>query len=127
MNIEEKKHRAKFFEKTGEFLRLKRVESGFGLREIAEKVGCKAQFICNIERGKAFPPPPVMRGMVEHYKINQKEFMEFLIEAQRDFYQDLYFTKKRRKRKKANSPKRLPISYKKYRTTLLQSLAPGLN
>ena len=98
MNTEEKKHRAELFQKTGDYLKDKRLDSELSLREIAEKVGCKAQFICNIERGKAFPPAPVMRGMIEYYQISHKEFLEFMMDAQREFYQSLYFSKKRRKR-----------------------------
>lgn len=99
MNTDEKKYRAELFEKTGDYLRNKRMESEMSLREIADKVGCKAQFICNIERGKAFPPPQVMRGMIDSYRINHKEFLGFLVDAQEDLFQGLYFTKKRKSRK----------------------------
>lgn len=94
---DEKKWRDELFIKTGEYLKEKRVAMDLSLREVGELVRCKAQFICNIERGKAFPPPLVMRGMISAYKINQDEFMEFLMDAQMKFYKGLYFAKKRRK------------------------------
>jgi transcriptional regulator with XRE-family HTH domain len=98
MNQDEKKLREEFFEKAGEFLKTKRVENELSLRDVAEKVGCKAQFICNIERGKAFPPPGVMKGMVEAYRIPPRELVEFLVDAQGSYYQNLYFGAKRRRR-----------------------------
>lgn len=100
MKDEEKKHRQIFFESMGEYLKAKRTDSEMSLREVADEVGCKAQFICNIERGKAFPPPHVLKGMIRTYKLPQTELMDFLMNGQRKFFQSLYFGSKKSTSKK---------------------------
>jgi transcriptional regulator with XRE-family HTH domain len=87
----EKAARQELFSKAGSYLKKKRLENSFSLKDIADRVGCKAQFICNIERGKAFPPMQVMRGMIEAYQIPEKEILEFLTDLQYSFFKQLYF------------------------------------
>ncbi len=87
----EKQARQELFNRAGSYLKKKRLEYSYSLKDIADRVGCKAQFICNIERGKAFPPMQVMRGMIEAYQIPEKEILAFLTDLQYDFFKQLYF------------------------------------
>lgn len=98
MAEEEKRWREELFTRTGNYLKNKRMRAKLSLREIAEKVGCKAQFICNIERGKAFPPPQVMRGMIDAYAIEQSELLELLTSLQMKYFRGVYFTAKKRRK-----------------------------
>lgn len=100
MNKEqERAARQQLFSRAGVYLKKKRLEHSYSLKDIADRVGCKAQFICNIERGKAFPPMQVMRGMIEAYDIPEKEILAFLTDLQYDFFKQLYFEELGRKAK----------------------------
>src|SRR5690606_30784807 len=97
----EKAARQELFSKAGTYLKKKRLEHSYSLKDIADKVGCKAQFICNIERGKAFPPMQVMKGMIEAYEIPEKEILGFLTDLQYSFFKQLYFESGEHRRAKA--------------------------
>jgi transcriptional regulator with XRE-family HTH domain len=92
-----------FFSNVGEYLRQKRIEADLTQLEVAKTLGnyASSQFISNIERGIAFPPLKVLKGMVDLYKIDQDVFIEFLIGEKRKYYEQALFTDgAKRKRKK---------------------------
>ncbi|MGZ3744908.1 MAG: helix-turn-helix domain-containing protein [Pseudobdellovibrionaceae bacterium] len=54
-----------------EFLRKKRIESGFSQLNVAKKLGYTSpQFISNWERGLSSPPIPTLRKLTELYQIS---------------------------------------------------------
>lgn len=59
------------FAKLGQFLKEKRVASGYTQKEVAKILGHKTpQFISNIEKGRAGPPEQVLNVLVKLYQIN---------------------------------------------------------
>lgn len=65
-------------------IREARVKGGKTLRELAEVLGVKAQFICNIERGAADIPVKHFRKAAAYLGISSKEARAVYIESWAD-------------------------------------------
>ncbi|MDR3608598.1 MAG: helix-turn-helix transcriptional regulator [Oligoflexia bacterium] len=94
----ERQARKEFFKAVGRYLHSKREKAGLTQFQVAQISGYTPQFISNIECGAAFPPSPLLTKMIETYRIPQDEFMMTVMNFQMDFYKQVYFPQKKRKR-----------------------------
>lgn len=67
------------FADLGQFLREKREANEFTQADVADKLGCKSQFISNWERGAASPPWKMLKAVIRMYKISDKEIVRLLV------------------------------------------------
>lgn len=67
------------FADLGQFLREKREAGQFTQADVADKLGCKSQFISNWERGAASPPWKMLKAVIKMYKISDKEIVRLLV------------------------------------------------
>jgi transcriptional regulator with XRE-family HTH domain len=81
------------FKNIGCYLREQREKVGLTQIEVARNLGkyASSQFISNIERGIAFPPLKVLRGMISYYDIPEQEFLDILIKEKRDYLRQTLF------------------------------------
>jgi transcriptional regulator with XRE-family HTH domain len=63
-------------ETLGEFLRLKRDEKGFSLRELAKRIACTAPFVSDIELGRRHPSGDVLSKLALALGVDEKELRE---------------------------------------------------
>jgi transcriptional regulator with XRE-family HTH domain len=87
----------KFIE-LGQYLKEKRILKGLTQREVSEKIGCRPQFIMNIERGVASPPWAAMKIMVQMYAISRREIVSTLLRQQEHLIMSELFGMKKSKR-----------------------------
>ncbi len=65
-----------------QFLKDKRVVSGFSQKDVATKLGYStSQFISNWERGVSQPPLNTLRKLAQVYQINVDEMFNVLLET----------------------------------------------
>lgn len=93
----DKKWKKQMHKEAGKYLKAARLNAGIQVQEIAGLVKCKPQFICNIENGRAFPPPLAMKTMIRAYGISEDEFLEMIMALQLNYYRSLYFGQRKRK------------------------------
>ena len=67
------------FADLGQFLREKRESRRLTQADVADKLGCKSQFISNWERGAASPPWKMLKAVIKMYKISDKEIVRMLV------------------------------------------------
>lgn len=68
----------------GNFLKDKRIESGFSQNEIAAELGyTSAQFISNWERGLCSPPMNIMHKLIKIFKIDPNQLLKLMLEDSR--------------------------------------------
>lgn len=67
------------FVNIGKFLKDKRTKAGLKQVEVAEALKCKSQFVCNWERGASTPPWRLTKNLIKLYKINENEFLNFMM------------------------------------------------
>lgn len=85
-------------ERLGNYLRDKRVESGYSQNDVAGILGYKsAQFISNIERGVCSPPMKALKVFMDLYKIPKKEIFELLMVMKASELQNQIFGRKPKK------------------------------
>ena len=59
-------------------LRRYRIQNGFSMHELAEKIGCSVPSLCRYETGKSFPTRHRMRAiaLATGGKVTEKDFDE---------------------------------------------------
>lgn len=68
--------------KLAQFLKEKRVKSGFSQKDVAVKLDYStSQFISNWERGVSQPPLNILRKLSQVYQINADEMFNVLLET----------------------------------------------
>jgi transcriptional regulator with XRE-family HTH domain len=70
-----KKHNKKI----GIYLKDARESANLTQKDVADICACKSQFVSNWERGTCLPPMPVMKRLVKICKINETQFVNFLL------------------------------------------------
>ena len=64
-----------------EYLKTKRVSSGYTQGDVASKLGyTSAQFVSNWERGLSLPPILTLKKICALYKINQDDMFQHLVD-----------------------------------------------
>jgi transcriptional regulator with XRE-family HTH domain len=92
------------FEKLGEFLRKRRVESGYTQAEVASALGgIHSQFVSNWERGTCSPPGHSFHTLIKLLKINQNELVEIMVEDARSDIKKRIFRQKLRSGKRRSA------------------------
>ncbi len=88
---------ARLHQTLGEYLKEKRMESGFTQSEVADKLGYSSpQFVSNFERGLCSPPVSNLKTLVKLYKISTDEVVRLIIkEQERDLRHALGAARKR--------------------------------
>lgn len=69
----------KSFVNTGVYLKEKRIKAGLKQVDVANKLKCKSQFICNWERGASTPPWRLLKTLIKIYDISENEIVNFLL------------------------------------------------
>lgn len=69
----------KNFVNTGRFLKERRIKAGLKQVDVAHKLKCKSQFICNWERGASTPPWRLLKTLIKIYGISENEILHFLL------------------------------------------------
>ncbi len=69
----------KNFVNTGRYLKERRMKAGLKQVDVANKLKCKSQFICNWERGASTPPWRLLKTLIKLYGISEKEIVDFLM------------------------------------------------
>jgi transcriptional regulator with XRE-family HTH domain len=83
--------RKHFHQEMGQYFRTKREEAGLTLSQVGDFANCTGQFICNIERGGAFPSPHLLNSMLKAYHIDQDEFLDFFMKVKLSYYRGLHY------------------------------------
>lgn len=85
-----------------EFLKEKRLTSGFSQMDVANALGYSTpQFISNWERGISNPPLPTLRKLANMYKVSADEMYQVVLETtieqvKKDLHQKFYAKGKKR-------------------------------
>ena len=84
----------KKFSELGKYLQHKRESSNLTQAQMARKLGyATAQFVSNIERGCAFPPVNMLKGMIKAYRLDEEELMNLLLSIQNRHWRKKLFNK----------------------------------
>ena len=61
----------------GQFIRKRREEKDFSLRELARKVNCSAAFLSDIELGRRFPSEQVLKTIAKVLDVSTETLKEY--------------------------------------------------
>jgi transcriptional regulator with XRE-family HTH domain len=68
------------FNQLGQYLKEKRVESGYTQAELANKLGdVHSQFVSNWERGLCAPPSHAFQDLIAILKLNREKLVEVML------------------------------------------------
>lgn len=85
-----KQARKIMFEKLGAYLKQKRVSHNLSLGQVGDQTGVKGQFICNIERGMAMPPPRLLNQMIKLYELDGEQVLSFITRIHKEYFREIY-------------------------------------
>ena len=64
----------------GPYLKKHRLGLGLSRKKVAIKLGCTEQFILNFEHGVCSPPGPMLKILIDVYKLDPNEVLEILLQ-----------------------------------------------
>ena len=67
----------------GKYLREKRLAKELSQVAVADRLGCKPQFIANWERGSSTPSWQHMKILIKMFGIPEREIIDFLMDQQK--------------------------------------------
>ncbi len=80
--------------KLGIYLKEKRENTQLSQGDVADLVGLESpQFISNIERGTCAIPNYILKAMISHYRINERELLVFMSDLNKEYYSHVLFEK----------------------------------
>lgn len=91
------------FHQLGQYLKEKRVESGYTQAELASRLGdVHSQFVSNWERGLCAPPSHAFQDLISILKLNRERLVEvMLVDSQKVIEQKVYKKKGKAGKKSA--------------------------
>lgn len=62
----------------GPYLKEQRLRLKYSRKEVAKTLECTEQFILNFEHGTCSPPGPMLKALIELYRLDSNEVLEIL-------------------------------------------------